>query len=61
MLFFAVSQPLKFPLLRHLKGVFPASQLLDLSASFFKGERFENILAMLNSMEMKAEKFCFNR
>ena len=24
-------------------------------------ERYENILAMLNSMEMKADKFCFNR
>jgi four helix bundle protein len=24
-------------------------------------ERYENILSMLNSMEMKADKFCFNR
>ena len=24
-------------------------------------EKYENILAMLNSMEMKADKFCYNR
>jgi four helix bundle protein len=38
-----------------------ACEYIDETAFQSLDERYENILAMLNSMEMKADKFCFNR
>ena len=38
-----------------------ACQYIDKSTFLDLDEKYEQILGMLNSMEMKADKFCFNR